>query len=59
MKETDRKISRLGSRIGDLIEELIFPNIVEKFNKETYLRQISKITVVFSWFVLKLKIAAE
>jgi hypothetical protein len=31
MKETDRKISKLGSRIGDLVEELIFPNIMEKF----------------------------
>jgi hypothetical protein len=36
MKETDRKISRLGSRIGDLVEELIFPNILEKFNKLGY-----------------------
>jgi hypothetical protein len=36
MKETDRKISKLGSRIGDLVEELIFPNILEKFNKLGY-----------------------
>jgi hypothetical protein len=36
MKETDRKISKLGSRIGDLVEELIFPNIMEKFNKQGY-----------------------
>jgi hypothetical protein len=36
MKETDRKISSLGSRLGDLVEEIIFPNIVEKFNKLGY-----------------------
>jgi hypothetical protein len=36
MKETDRRISKLGSRIGDLVEELIFPNIMEKFNKQGY-----------------------
>jgi hypothetical protein len=36
MKETDRKISNLGSRLGDLVEEIIFPNIVEKFNKLGY-----------------------
>jgi hypothetical protein len=35
-KETDRKISKLGSRIGDLVEELITPNILEKFNKLGY-----------------------
>ncbi|MDR0598110.1 MAG: hypothetical protein LBG14_06350 [Treponema sp.] len=36
MKDTARKISNLGSRIGDLVEELIAPNIVEKFNKLGY-----------------------
>jgi hypothetical protein len=36
MKETDRKISKLGSRIGDLVEELILPNILKKFNKLGY-----------------------
>ena len=36
MQETDRKISKLGSRIGDLVEELIVPNILEKFNKLGY-----------------------
>jgi hypothetical protein len=36
MKKTDRKISNLGSRLGDLVEEIIFPNIVEKFNKLGY-----------------------
>ncbi|MDR1446543.1 MAG: hypothetical protein LBI90_06600, partial [Treponema sp.] len=36
MKETDRKISSLGSKLGDLIEELIFPNILEKFNRLGY-----------------------
>jgi hypothetical protein len=36
MQETARKISNLGSRIGDLVEELIAPGIVEKFNKLGY-----------------------
>jgi hypothetical protein len=36
MKETDRKISKPGNRIGDLAEELIFPNSLEKFNKLGY-----------------------
>jgi hypothetical protein len=36
MKKTDRRISKLGSRIGDLVEELIAPNILEKFNKLGY-----------------------
>jgi hypothetical protein len=36
MQETDRKISRLGGRIGDLVEQLIVPNILEKFNKLDY-----------------------
>jgi hypothetical protein len=36
MRETDRKISKLGSRIGDLVEEMIAPNILEKFNKLGY-----------------------
>ena len=36
MQETDRKISSLGSKLGDLIEELIFPNLPEKFNKLGY-----------------------
>jgi hypothetical protein len=35
-RETDRKISKLGSRIGDLVEELIVPNLLEKFNKLGY-----------------------
>jgi hypothetical protein len=37
MKETDRKISSLGSRLGELVEEIIFPNILEKFNKLGYI----------------------
>jgi hypothetical protein len=36
MQETDRKIGKLGNRIGDLVEELILPNILEKFNKLGY-----------------------
>jgi predicted AAA+ superfamily ATPase len=35
-QETDRKISNLGSRLGELVEEIVFPNIVEKFNKLGY-----------------------
>jgi hypothetical protein len=37
MKETDRKISNLGSRIGDLVEQMIVPNILEKFKKKGYI----------------------
>jgi hypothetical protein len=36
MRETDRKISSLGSRIGDLVEQLIAPNILEKFKNLGY-----------------------
>jgi hypothetical protein len=36
MQETDRKISNLGSRIGDLVEQMFAPNILEKFNKLGY-----------------------
>jgi hypothetical protein len=33
MKETDRQIGRLGNRFGELIEHLVTPNIMEKFNE--------------------------
>jgi hypothetical protein len=36
MQETDNKISRLGGRIGDMVEQLIAPNILEKFNALGY-----------------------
>ncbi|MDR1411302.1 MAG: hypothetical protein LBI91_03760 [Spirochaetaceae bacterium] len=32
-RETDRKISKLGSRVGELVEHLVSPNILEKFKK--------------------------
>ena len=32
-KETDRQISKLGNRFGELAEHLVAPNITEKFNK--------------------------
>jgi hypothetical protein len=32
LKETDRKISKLGGRFGELIEHLVAPNLMEKFN---------------------------
>ena len=32
MKETDRKISKLGGRFDEMIEHLIAPNIMQKFN---------------------------
>ena len=32
MKETDRQIGKLGNRFGDLVEHLVVPGIVEKFN---------------------------
>jgi hypothetical protein len=31
-KETERLIGKLGNRFGELVEHLIIPNIVEKFN---------------------------
>jgi hypothetical protein len=36
MRETDHKISRLGSRIGDLIEHLTAANILERFRDLGY-----------------------
>jgi len=33
MKETDRKISKLGNRFGELVEHLVAPNIMQKFNE--------------------------
>ena len=36
MKGTDRKISRLGNRLGELIEHLTASNIVEKVNAVGY-----------------------
>jgi hypothetical protein len=36
MKETDWKISRLGNRIGDLIEHLTASNILEQFRELGY-----------------------
>ncbi|MDR2658593.1 MAG: hypothetical protein LBC27_01200 [Spirochaetaceae bacterium] len=32
-KETDRKIGKLSDRLGDLVEHIIAPNLLEKFNK--------------------------
>jgi hypothetical protein len=32
MQETDRKLGRLGGRFGELVEHLIAPNLLEKFN---------------------------
>jgi ElaB/YqjD/DUF883 family membrane-anchored ribosome-binding protein len=36
MEETDRKISRLGDRLGDLIEHLTASNLPEKFEEFNY-----------------------
>ena len=36
MKETDRLIGRLGNRFGELVEHLVVPNIMEKFNALNY-----------------------
>jgi hypothetical protein len=35
-QETDRKISKLGGQLGELVEHLVAPNILEKFNKLGY-----------------------
>ena len=32
MKETDRQIGKLGNRFGEMVEHLVVPNIMEKFN---------------------------
>ena len=36
MKETDRKISNLGNRFGELAEHLVAPGIMDKFNELGY-----------------------
>jgi hypothetical protein len=36
MRETDRKISKLGDRFGELVEHLVAPNILEKFNAQGF-----------------------
>jgi hypothetical protein len=36
MKETDRKLGKLGSRFGEVIEYMIVPNLVAKFNELGY-----------------------
>ena len=36
MKETDRKISKLGDRLCDLVEHIIAPNLMEKFNDKGF-----------------------
>jgi hypothetical protein len=36
LKETDRKIGKLGGRFGELIEHLIAPNLMEKFNSRGF-----------------------
>ena len=32
-KETDRQLSKLGSRFGDMIEEMVKPNLLKKFRE--------------------------
>jgi hypothetical protein len=36
MKETDRQIGKLGNRFGELVEHLVAPGIMEKFNELQY-----------------------
>jgi hypothetical protein len=36
MKETDRKIGALGSRLGEIVENLMTPDIYRQFNKRSY-----------------------
>ena len=33
MKETDRRIGELGNRFGEMVEHLVAPGIMDKFNK--------------------------
>ena len=47
MKETDRKISKLGNRFGQLIEHLAVSNIVEKFRALNYsFTRVSQNTII-------------
>jgi hypothetical protein len=36
IKENSRLIGKLGGRLGDLVEHLVIPNILEKFNERGY-----------------------
>jgi hypothetical protein len=47
MKETDRKIGKLGSRLGDLVEHLVAPNLLEKFNDLGFAFGRAGLNVVF------------
>jgi hypothetical protein len=47
MKETDRKISKLGGRFGDLVEHLVAPNLMEKFNALGYSFGRTSLNTVF------------
>jgi hypothetical protein len=42
MKETDRQLGKLGHRFGDLIEHLVAPNLLSKF--ETFGYQFTRIS---------------
>ena len=33
MKETDRKIAKLGNRLGEIIEYMVLPNLLDKFRE--------------------------
>jgi hypothetical protein len=36
MKETDRQISKLGGRFGEMVEHLVAPHLMEKFNERGF-----------------------
>jgi hypothetical protein len=46
-KETDRKISKLGSRIGELVENLVVSNLPEKFEDRGLFFTRTSLDVVF------------
>jgi hypothetical protein len=57
LQETDRKIGKLGGRFGELIEHLVAPNMLEKFNKLGY--DFGKIGLDVCFKDTKLSLAAE
>jgi len=36
LKETDRIVSKLGNRFGELVEHMVIPDIINKFNERGY-----------------------
>jgi hypothetical protein len=50
MKETDKKIGKLSSRFGEVVEYMVVPNLVAKFNEMGYDFGKSSSNVIFQDF---------